>query len=115
MLAFHNRPSTNGNNVCEQYFICEDVVQEVDVSSYGDSYLWEDGSANANRLFTEAGDYAVTVTDDCELIFIDYEVRTEDFYVNIIPDIIDIELGDIAYLNADYWAGNTNVSFQCNP
>jgi gliding motility-associated-like protein len=99
-------------NLQEEYFICVDELLEIDVSPYGDDFLWEDGSVNAQRIFMEEGAYAVTATSNCIVTTIDYDIFAEDFYVNIIPEVVDIELGDMAILNSDYWAGNNNVTIQ---
>lgn len=96
----------------EQYFICESQLQTVDVSNHGNQYLWYDGLEMANRTFSEAGDYSVTITDGCDITMIDYEIFDAGFYVNILPEVVDVELGNAASLDAIYWASNNNVNFQ---
>ena len=96
----------------ERYFICENQQQTVDVSNYGNQYVWNDDFEAPIRTFSEEGNYSVTITNACDITIIDYEIFSSGFYVNILDDLIEVELGDAVSLDAIYWANNNSVSFQ---
>ena len=96
----------------ERYYICENQLLEINVSDYGTQYLWDNGSENPIRSFTEAGDYSVTITDACDITVIDYEMLVNGFYLNILEEEMVVELGEPTSLNAIYWADGVNVSFE---
>ncbi|MCB0652309.1 MAG: gliding motility-associated C-terminal domain-containing protein [Saprospiraceae bacterium] len=96
----------------EQYYLCEGIPILLDVNSFGNIIQWEDGAVSPQREIEAAGTYAVTVYDGCEVTVIDYEVLSEDFFVNILPEFIQIELGSFTPLNAIFSAEGAMVSFE---
>ncbi len=95
----------------EQYYICEDEPIVLDVSEYGDIYLWDNGSEEPQKIVDDVGTHAVTVYDGCDVSIIDFEILIEDFFVDIIPEYIQIDLGMSAPINAIYYAGDAPVTF----
>ncbi|MFK8101291.1 MAG: gliding motility-associated C-terminal domain-containing protein [Saprospiraceae bacterium] len=64
----------------------------LDVAQSGLSYLWQDGSTNASFKLGAAGNYAVSITDDCGMAAGDLEVSYRER--------ISLELGEDVYLCA---------------
>ena len=95
----------------EEYYICEDEPLALDVSEYGDIYLWDNGSEEAVRVIEDIGMYSVTVYDGCDVSVIDYDVLIEDFWLDVIPELVRIDLGTSTPLDAAYFAGEANVTF----
>jgi gliding motility-associated-like protein len=95
----------------EQYYICEDEPLLLDVSGYGDIFLWDNGSEEPQRVIEEVGMYTVTVYDGCDVSVIDYEVLIEDFFVDILQETVQIDLGNSLPINATYFAGEAPVTF----
>lgn len=52
----------------QEYNACEGDEVTLDVSNPSAAYLWQDGSTNPNFLVKEGGAYAVTVTNDCQVL-----------------------------------------------
>lgn len=96
----------------EQHYLCEGDPVLLDASSHGNIFLWEDGSETPQRMIGEVGNYSVTVYEGCEVTVIDYEILSEDFFVNILPEFIQVELGAFAPLAATYSAEGATVSFE---
>ncbi len=105
-------------NLDDQIVICNGDTQTLDVSNENATYLWQDGSTDPTFTITEAGVYAVTVTNECQSL----TGEIEAFYTD--PTVI--ELGedqtlcpndtvfyDLNSLGATYiWQdGSTNPSY----
>lgn len=95
----------------EEYYICEGEPLVLDVSAYGDIYLWDNGSEESQRVIEDIGLYSVTVYDGCDVSVIDYDVLIEDFWLDIIPESLQIDLGTSTPINATYFAGEANITF----
>ena len=51
---------------------CQGDTIYLTIDSNFQSYLWEDGSSNQNRIITATGNYSVTATDNINCVFIDH-------------------------------------------
>jgi gliding motility-associated-like protein len=82
--------------------VCAGDELVLDASSGGNTFLWEDGSTESTLTVTDAGIYAVTVSDDCGFgedeveVFVQQEPPSVDFGADqlLCP-------GDNPTLNAD--------------
>lgn len=67
--------------------LCEGEVVTLDVSvPFGTTYLWQDGSTNPTFQVSTSGVYAVTATNDCEVVMDAIEIIYQ-------MDVPQIELG----------------------
>lgn len=66
--------------------VCEGDTLLLDVSSIGQSFLWQDGSTGPTLAVTNAGDYAVTIENECG-------VGTDSIEVFVQTELPNIELG----------------------
>ena len=98
----------------EDVLLCDGDVLTLDATlPNADTYLWQDGSTDPTFLITEAGTYAVTVTNECNSI-VDNITAT---YTS--PQTISIDLGndtilcpgEIYTLDAT-WNGGLNYTWQ---
>lgn len=74
--------------------LCTGQSLELDVTSPGSTYLWEDGSAAPLRALSRAGDYWVSVMNECG------EAR-DSLRLTYVPRIDSLELGEDQYLCDD--------------
>ncbi|MCB0587481.1 MAG: gliding motility-associated C-terminal domain-containing protein [Phaeodactylibacter sp.] len=64
-ISYHPDLSVDLN---QEYSACEGDVIELDVFNPSATYLWQDGSAQSSYLVTESGAYAVTISNDCQVL-----------------------------------------------
>ena len=75
--------------------ICAGESVSWDVTTPGATYLWQDGSTEAVYTASAPGDYAVTITTDCDTAMLSAEVSS---FAEALPAI---DLGEDADLCAD--------------
>jgi gliding motility-associated-like protein len=108
----------------EEHHLCVGDSVLFDGSQYAFEYKWSDGSTVPKRWLTGPNEYQLEMTTMCEKY--DYDISViEDFAtVDIIPEVIDLNLGDSIYLASEFtswtnmisfdWASNTNYNFSCD-
>lgn len=89
--------------------VCATSPVTWDVTIPNGMYLWEDGSTSPVRTVSEPGNYAVTVSDDCQSVELSAELTDSGTSVPMleIPADTTLCLGETLTLNGP---GNSNIS-----
>ena len=95
--------------------LCEGDSLLLNASTFGVSYLWDDGSTDSTRLITEGGTYTVEISSQCETAFDTITIiEIENVEVDLGPDI-EIALGDsISIVPTINYSGSVIYSWQEN-
>ncbi len=89
--------------------LCENVILLLDVSSYGDSFLWDDGSTESQLIIAEAGDYHVEIITGCDTAIVRYYITEADpISVNFTEKDYSIHQGESVLLEP--FISNNGVS-----
>lgn len=95
-----------------EYSTCPGDSVFVDAALYGITYLWSDGDTSAQKWMISPSEYQLTASSDCEDLIVDFEVKSDLATVNIIPESIEVALGDSIILTANYMSPTDEVSFE---
>lgn len=82
----------------EDVVICFDDVFITDLSSFGRSIIWDDGSTEFQKEISEGGVYEATIIAGCDTSKLFYYVDEHEIDIEINEDELQIKLGDTVTL-----------------
>jgi gliding motility-associated-like protein len=98
----------------ETYQLCRGDSILVDALQYGIRYEWYDGDQSPRKWFTTPGNYSLRARSLCEEILLNIEITANSLDVDILQEDIEVDLGDVIFLESVFSNDNNNVKFSWN-
>jgi len=95
----------------EEYIICPSDSLLIDATLHGIKYLWSDGDTSSKKWLKAPAKYTLQVRSLCESKLVTIEVKSDFFSVDVIPENIEIDLGEFIDLTATYESTSEGVTF----